>query len=707
MPTHTARSPVPPFFALPEIAFREYVRRPRDAFIGFFSVLCVLLLLATAAHAQSEDFIGAGTLYLRSDATDVVQAPRLHTDVTMKVTGIIARVQVRQRFQNSSDNWVEGLYAFPLPENSAVDRMRMEVGERVTIGEIREKVEAQKLYEQARESGQHASVVHQSRPNLFRTAVANIGPGQTVAITIEYLEIIEQQAGRYSMRFPLTITPRYIPGVTVDQGAVVTDETPVAALTAAVSPHDTAVLGDLQPTLIAPDTSSQSVSFDVDIDAGVALKDVASTYHAVKVDTHDRRTHVRLTSERVAPDHDFELAWTPQVHGEPAAALFHERTEDGDHVLLMVMPPQEDMRVSTPREVIFVIDTSGSMEGESIRQARAALLKGLASLKPTDRFSIIQFNSIFDCLFAQPVSATPDNLATARHYVAALRATGGTEMLPALSAAFAMEASGEHLRQIVFMTDGAVGNEEQLMQTIRAKLGDARLFTIGIGSAPNAAFMRKAAQMGRGTFTYIGSIDEVDQKMSALLQKLTSPVLTDIELHWPSNAAVEYAPAQVRDLYLGEPVVVVARVQGEVKGMLAITGHSSGVWMRQIPLHDVQGREGVATLWARNRIEDLLDARASGVSPDEIRSQVLPIALRYQLVTDYTSLVAVDHTPARPASEGLDSQRVPNTLPQGSAWPVATYPKTATPAELHLIVGLCLLLAAAVLFMNERRRVRS
>jgi Ca-activated chloride channel family protein len=537
--------------------------------------------------------------------------------------------------------------------------------------------------------------------------VANIAPGQTIAITIEYLEIVAQNAGRYSVRFPLTITPRYVPGVVADSGMSIGTETPIATLTPAVSSHDSATVGDLLPDFIDPDTSSQSVSFDIDIDAGAPIKDLASTYHAIKSETRADRTLVRLAEPRIAPDHDFELAWTPQIHGEPAAALFHERTDQGEHVLLMVMPPQEDVKVTTPREVIFVIDTSGSMEGESIRQARAALLKGLESLTPADRFTIIQFNSIFDVLFPQPVSATSSNLAAARQYVSRLRATGGTEMLPALSAALAMHKSGEHLRQIVFMTDGAVANEEQLMNTIRTRLDDARLFTIGIGSAPNGNFMRKAAQMGRGTFTYIGSSEEVDAKMSALLLKLTHPVLTDIELHWPNGVNAEYAPAQIGDLYAGEPVVVTARLPNEAKGLLSITGSASGRWIRQIPLEAIKMREGVATLWARRRIEDLMDLRASGAAADDVRTQILPLALSYQLVTDYTSLIAVDRTPVRPKDESLDSQRVPNTLPQGSEWQTVAYPKTATPAELEMILGLSLLFAAAAMFVYERRSTKS
>ncbi|HEX7114715.1 MAG TPA: marine proteobacterial sortase target protein [Steroidobacter sp.] len=615
--------------------------------------LCLLgvCLLCDGAFASSaSDEIGAGTLLFQDDSGTTIPAPRVHTAVRMEVSGIIARVEVRQRFENPSDRWVEGLYAFPLPERAAVDRLRMQIGERIIVGEIREKAQAQKLYEQARERGQRASVVHQKRPNLFRTAVANIGPGESIEITIGYLQIADHRDGRYSLRFPLTITARYVPGVANDN-VPLTSETPLAPISTASSADDSATIGDVHPALAHADTSRQRVSFDIDLDAGVPLDYVKSTYHPIKTDISGSRAHVRLAHDQVAPDRDFELVWRPDVRGAPATAVFRERTDAGEHVLIMFMPPHEGVRVAAPREVILIIDTSGSMAGHSIEQARAALLEALDTLTPADRFNVIQFNSIHQSLFESPVQATSFSLSYAREYVARLRATGGTEMAPALKAALSMPASSEHLRQVIFITDGAVSNEDQLMRLIRERLGSARLFTVGIGTAPNGYFMRKAAQMGRGTFTFIGSTAEVDERMSALLDQLTQPVLTDIELHWPHGLSPDYAPASIGDLYAGEPIVVTARFDEKARGTLTLSGKASGAWTRQITLDSMESRPGIATLWARNRISDLMDLRASGMQETEIRAKVLPLALQYRLVSNYTSLVAVDRTPARPKGQ--------------------------------------------------------
>jgi Ca-activated chloride channel homolog len=676
-------------------------------------LLCMLLgvfvlMSRTVPVLAAEETPTAGTLTFTSSG-ESSEAPRLHTAVRMEVSGIIARVEVRQRFQNTGDQWVEGRYAFPLPENSAVDRLHMTVGERVIVGEIREKVAAQQLFEQAKAAGQRTSLVQQHRANLFRTSVANIGPHETIEITIGYLQVVGQQAGRYSLRFPLTITPRYLPATSTYAALSATPETPVAQVSLHSStPGSTATVGDLHPSFTSANAARQSVSFDISIDAGVQVDDIRSAYHRIKTSKRQGRYAVRLADKVVAPDHDFELAWTPVVHGEPAAALFREQTDAGEHVLLMFMPPQESARVATPRDVIFVIDTSGSMSGESMEQARAALLKGLSTLKPQDRFNVMQFNSTYDALFRQTVEATQENLDSARDYVSALYSTGGTEMYAVLQAALATPTYGEHLRQIVFITDGAVGNEYELMRLIEDSIRDARLFTVGIGSAPNGAFMRKAAQTGRGTFTYIGSTREVDARMSELLQKIERPALTDIQVHWPDGVSPEYAPARIGDLYAGEPIVVTARIDGEVHGTLGISGVAASAWTRQISLDRVAFRNGVATLWARHRIEDLMDLGASRLGQgSDMRAQVLPLALQYGLVTQYTSLIAVDKTPTRPNGERLDTHRIDNTKPQGSNWETTDLPKTATPAALQMTIGASMLMLALLFGVLRRQALKA
>lgn len=675
------------------------------------SLWCWVLIFAVLIHAapiqaQARQDITSGTLWLES-AQGRREAPRVRTEVRMNVSGIIARVEVQQSFHNATNEWMEGLYAFPLPENSAVNQLHMQVGERLIVGEVREKAQAQRMFEQARANGQRATLVHQQRPNVFRTAIANIGPNETVVVTIAYLQILDQRSGRYSMRFPLTITPRYVPGVSDAAALAATSETPLLAVSAVHDAHDTATIGDLQPAFAQPSTARHSVSFEIVLDAGTLIDNIVSTYHPIDIAEANGAYRIKLASESAAPDRDFELAWTPIVLGAPATALFREHTEAGEHVLLMFMPPQDPAPVATPREVIFIIDTSGSMGGEPIEQARAALLEGLKTLMAADRFNIIQFNSTFDTLFTAPLAVTPTNIARARDYVNALRASGGTEMLPALQAAFAMESSREHLRQVVFMTDGAVSNEVELMRAIKAGLGEARLFTVGIGSAPNGYFMRTAAHVGRGTFTFIGEGYEVEQKMGELLRKLTHPVLSNIELRWPGAAVPEYAPAQIGDLYADEPLVISARLPEQARGVLTISARAGSPWTRQIALDEVEPSKGVAALWGRRRIEELMRLQTERVDDALIRSQVLPLALQYQLVSKYTSLVAIDKTPVRRPDEALHETRIESTKPHGSQWQASGLPRTATSAQLQMMLGALALLIALALARPRRPASRA
>jgi Ca-activated chloride channel family protein len=371
----------------------------------------------------------------------------------------------------------------------------------------------------------------------------------------------------------------------------------------------------------------------------------------------------------------------------------------------MVTPPASSSLdgLRLPREAIFVIDNSGSMHGRSIDQAKAALKLALARLRPGDTFNVIRFNHTSDALFPAAQAVTPQSLGAARYYVDRLRAEGGTEMLSALQQALDGREHPGRLRQMIFLTDGAVGNEAQLFAAIHERLGDSRLFTIGIGSAPNSHFMREAARLGRGTFTYIGSIDEVKDKMVALFAKLESPALTDVEIE--RIAGADIVPERIPDVYLGEPITVALKVPAlpsrvVLRGRL---GHE--VWERELALHPAGEGAGLASHWARGQIGTLLDRRRTGAPEEEIRQAVLGLALTHHLVSAYTSLVAVDVTPVRPGDETLESHALKTNLPHGWDYTaVFGLGQGATAAPVHLVIGLVTFLLAAGLAAAARAR---
>ncbi len=646
----------------------------------------------------------AGSLLWRMEQ-GYATATTLNTDVRMDISGLVARVKVRQEFRNEGGEWVEGIYVFPLPDKAAVDRMRLHIGDRFIEGEIREKEQAKKEYEQARQSGRKASLVQQQRANLFTTSVANVAPGERVVVEIEYLEDLRYEDGRFSIRFPMTLTPRYIPGQALPdkQGNGWSADTDQVADASLITPPQVSR------------SSNHKISLNAHVNAGMPLKIIASRYHPVSVSEKEGQYTVALSDQKTIMNHDFELVWQPVPSAEPRAMAFTETIDGKPYHLLMVMPPdQEDASpAQMPRETIFIVDTSGSMHGVSMSQAKRAVDLAIKALQPGDLFNVIEFNSYTTALSPHSMPASASNVATALNFVQKLQADGGTEMRPALKLALSTPAQESHLRQIVFITDGSVGYEDQMFSMIEQRLGAARLFTVGIGSAPNSLFMRKAAEAGRGSYTLISALHEVSEKMEALFRKLEHPQVTDINMHWPSGVIVDSYPATVPDLYLGEPVLVKVRASNKFRrgDEVRITGNSvAGAWTADLVLDVPVQSEGVAALWARARIGELMDQERRGGNAEALRAGILEAALTHHLVSKYTSLIAVDKTPVRPAGDPLSSEQVPNLMPYGqSANAIFGFPATATSAPAMRIMGAAWLLAAflfMVMLRTGRRRSR-
>jgi Ca-activated chloride channel family protein len=636
----------------------------------------------------------SGLLLLRTAADSTLQpGPALDTEVTLQISGLLARAKVRQRFQNPGAEWAEGVYVFPLPDDAAVDHMRIDTGSRIIEGQIREKAEARKTYERAKSEGRRASLVEQERPNIFTTLVANIPPDGEITVEIEYQQSVHQDQNEFSLRFPMVVGPRFIPGQPLSEGsnagmgwAPDTDRVPDGSrITPPVSRPEA---GPINP-----------VQLSIDLAPGFAVDRLESPYHDITIDERNGRYRVTLDDGPVPADRDFVLQWTPLPGDEPQATLFVETHGDRDYAFVMVSPPHRPGSAPgpPPREVVYVIDTSGSMAGDSITQAKIALGMALGRLRTGDRFNVIQFNSTTEALFPRAVDIDLGNVERALTYVNNLAANGGTHIRPALERALADSGRAGLLRQVVFLTDGSVGNENELFEVIQKNLGASRLFPIGIGSAPNTHFMRKAAKHGRGSFTHIGNPEEVGEKMSALFRKLEAVVLTDIEIELPSGDIVEAYPDGILDLYEGEPAVFTFALD-DALDRVSVRGRRHGVvWSVDLERGEAEARRGVHVLWARRKIAALMDARL-GVRDEErlhdLRNAVVDTALDHHLVSRYTSLVAVDITPERRSYEKLDTHAMAANLPQGWKFgSVFGLARTATPAALQLGFGAMLIFA--------------
>ncbi|MEM6431344.1 MAG: marine proteobacterial sortase target protein [Deinococcota bacterium] len=689
-----------------------------------------------AERVNLED-ISRGELLFYSEA-GFVAAPQLAIDVDIQVTGMVARVVVEQRFTNPTSTWLEGIYVFPLTEDAAVDDLTMVIGKRRIEGVIQRREEARANYEAALEAGQQASLVEQERPNLFTTSVANIAPGETITVEIGYLETLRYDQNAFSLRFPLAITPRYIPGYPQDAtymhapseltARVATLQVDEVSSTFSITGQGvsrgwaqaTAQVPDaprITPPVAAPDVDTGTrVTLRAQLDAGFPIAQLASLYHNIQQTREGDSIRLELTGP-IVPDRDFVLSWTPAVGSAPEAARFQEHTEDHDYALVMVMPPKVMAVPSLPREMIFIIDTSGSMEGGSLEQAQEALIVALDRLGPDDRFNIIEFNSVTRAFFRQPVAADTGNIRRAKGQILQLAATGGTEMAPALERALRGQAPEGFLRQVVFITDGSVGNEVELFGQIQRDLRGARLFTVGIGSAPNSFFMRKAAEAGRGSYTYIGDLREVQGEMQTLFTKLENPVITNLTVRLPEGS--DAYPETIPDLYLGEPVVLSVRLPERASNAdIVIEGEIAGnSWQRRLlglgsqtqddASDDVDDtHQGLRQLWARAKVDsledDMLGEDREGIQ--KLEERITQVALEHSLVSAYTSLVAIDVTPVRPEDADTSSGDVPQTLPAGQSYDAifGGYPNTATTSLRHLLLGI-LALALAIIGLVPNR----
>ncbi len=670
-------------------------------FLMFFSFVQV-------AMAAAEDNQNALLLY-STGSNESRSAAMVRTDVDMRVSGMINHTLLTQVFKNSRDEWVEGIYQFTLPESVVVDTLRIQMGERVIYSEIKSNARALTQYQNAKKTGKRTALLEQHRANIFSSKIANIAPGEEVRIEISFQYLVKYEQGEFKLRFPMAMLPRYLLGVTVSEWA----------------DFDPSILNGLNENQLAntirlryPVTGSDKpvpVSLHIELDAGFPLVELDSRYHAIHKTNHGSgRYSIRFKSGIVLSKRDFELFWRPEPGQRPRTSVFHEKLGDEHYYFAMLYPPQPELSDQTllNKEVVYVIDTSGSMAGVSIRQARDAMLTALDDLDPEDFFNIITFNTQTHSLFKQSRPASVLNVARARQFIALTNARGGTEMLPALKKALAYNESDARLRQIIYLTDGAVVNEQEVFELLRKNIQQNRLFTIGIGPSPNSYFLHNAARIGRGTYTYISNINEVSMRLGKFLKKINRPVLQNIKIEHLSGKA-EVVPQNIPDLYAYEPVVFSMKANEPV-GVVNIVGYRADEqWSRRLQLTDSNNGFGVAKYWARQKIKAYLDASTDMNKTKKLEKSITAIALKHKIMSPYTSLVVVDKSLTGNPSKRIYSHPIPARLTSMQNMQVKTgqviplLAKTATDTQLKFIVGLVSLLLAVLVRIFLRRRYQN
>ncbi len=614
--------------------------RPLRARLALAVLLLAVLLqqTPTALAAAGAAPPAPGELTLRDKAgRETGVCPLKHTDVQADVAGYVARVTVTQEFQNTSRTPVEAVYTFPLPADAAVDDMTMTIGARVVQGEIKRRDEARRIYEDAKSQGQAAALLDQERPNVFTQNVANMMPGAPVKITITYVHLLKYDDGRYEWSFPMVVGPRYI-------GAGVADAAKIS------------------PPITPPGTrAGHDISVRVHVDAGLPLTGLTSVLHPISVKRIGATAaDVTLAGGNEIPNKDFVLRWTAAgsqmqsgmltyAPGPATGAITGGRT--GGYFTLILQPPLAPARGQiSPKEMVFVIDQTGSQMGWPIEKAKETMRHCIQRLNPGDTFQLLGFNTdVYPC-FPKPVPATPANIKTALDYLAPLAGAGGTDILKAADYALKMPDDPKRLRIVCFMTDGYVGDDMQILDYVKKHRGRARMFPFGVGNGVNRFLIDGMAREGRGAAEYVTLDEDGQEAADRFYKRIADPILLSPQVDWHGLPVEEVYPQQIPDVFSQGPIILKGRYAGAAQGDVTVSGYLHGQpWSQTIhvvfPATHADG-SAIATLWARDRIEDLQSQDWIGAQtghPDTtIQPQIVQTALDYRLMSQWTSFVAVE-----------------------------------------------------------------
>ena len=690
---------------------------------------CSMLFADIVGVKSINDVTEGSFLFKREDGHRYEMIPTVNTDVDIQIKGMVASTTVDQMFTNESTEPIEAVYVFPLPPDAAVNNMTMIIGERIIQGVMKEKSEAKKTYEKAKKEGKRTTLTEQQRPNIFTNKVANVMPGDTIIVRLQYVNVLKYENGQFNLRFPMVVAPRYVDG------------SRVVGYSGTGWSYDTDIVPDASKITpkVVPDgmRSGNNISLNIDLDAGMNISNIASSSHKIlKKKKNNDKYEIKLKSNNNIPNKDFVLEYKVKKGKEPKAALFVNRNQDDNYFMLMAVPPNESAeKLSIGKEIIFIIDVSGSMQGVSIEQAKKGLQYSINQLNSNDLFNIIAYNDSFISMSPSTVPINEDNITLANEFIKNLHANGGTRALDPLKHAMMMNSSEDKLKMILFITDGDLGYERKVFNLVESYLGKSRLFSVGIGTAPNGHLLEKVSQKGRGTYTYINNINHVDEKMKELFNKIDMPVLTDIRLDLDGKA--ELYPNPLPDLFINEPLIVFGKIDNkkQTENIEAISSFfsgktSSGYFKIEIPINFSKAVEndGIGDIWARKKIDTMIDDWHLGDS--DAKNKVIELSIKHNLMSKFTSFVAVEEKIVNPNGNSILAD-VHIDLPEGWNYDAVfgnklvknkinksvnnykyasnsyrkVLPKTSTNMPRYLLTGFVLLFLSLFMFFINRLNV--
>ena len=642
----------------------------------------------------TDDCPGSGSLMTSyrdpSDAGAVerdVPVPLKHTDVRASIAGPISSVRVTQQFANPYSSKIEAVYVFPLPDDAAVNDFVMTIGSRSIRGVIREREQAEQMYTQARAQGYHASIMTQERSNIFTQRVANIEPGEQIDVAITYFSTLSYRDSSYEFVFPMVIGPRFNPPSTCAGGRNGTATgTGIGAVP--INAYGASGQGTEVQYLRPTERNGTDISLSVDLDAGVAIEAIESPSHQVAIHAlggNRNRASIELTPYDSIPNRDFVLRYRV-AGGQLKGGLIAGSDSRGGFFTMVLVPP-EDLKYTRrgPVEMVFVMDCSGSMEGEPLALAKAGIVNALHQLRSEDTFQIIRFADTAEFMTQRPIDATANNIENAVRYVERQGAGGGTMLLNGLEPA--LEKQGDtwgwsRTRYICVLTDGFLGNEPEVLTELKKRLGDSRLFTVGVGSAPNRELLNAMSRLGRGAAGYIANQQDAREVMDLFIQRVSCASLADVRIDWGGMQVTDVYPRRIPDLYVGRPVILTGRFTGGENGMglgeVRVSGRAGGERMTlPIPCSTIgkdAGAEALPLVWARQKITDLdetggwFDGHVGAGSPKGPNQPAIrELALKFGLMSAYTAFLAVDSCQRTSGGFGT-TVAVPVSVPQGTRY---------------------------------------
>ena len=692
-------------------------------------LMCLSSVFASkSVEIKSINDVKEGSFLVRNENGDRYKIiPTVNTSVSIDIKGMVSSTTVDQTFTNDSSEPIEAIYVFPLPPNSAVNNMTMIIGDRVIQGIMKEKMAAKKTYEDAKKQGKRATLTDQQRPNIFTNKVANVMPGDNIIVRIQYVNELKYDNGKFSMRFPMVVAPRYIDG------------SRVLGYSGTGWSYDTDIVPDASQITpkVVPDgmRSGNKISLNINLDAGLDIRNIMSTSHEIiQKKIGKGRYQIKLKKVENIPNKDFVIEYDIKKGKKPKAALFVNEFNDENYFMLMAMPPKKnEEKAIIDKEIIFVIDISGSMQGVSIEQAKRGLEYSISELNSNDYFNIIAYNDNYFLMSDYSIPVSEENILNAFSFINSLNAGGGTRALAPLIHAMNSKYLDDKIKMILFITDGDLGYERKVFEAVDTYLGNSRLFSVGIGTAPNGHLLEKVSQKGRGTYTYINNIGHVNAKMKEILNKIDMPVLTDVALDLDSK--VELYPNPLPDLFVNEPLVVFGKIKNDLSEDLTsyFSGKTSDGFFRiEIPISISNGvvNDGIKDIWARKKIDDLIDDWHLGYK--DSKQKIIDLSIKHNLMSKFTSFVAVEEKIVNPGGnsmiadvhvdlpEGWDynsvfgSRLVKNNINKAvknykyasiSKLDKNIYPKTATNMPYYLFISCFLFLLSFSIFLIKRFNV--